>query len=151
MNGSEKKGSIIIVTLFIILALIILIPMAVFRYRGKSRIMKADHKELLEGCRQIIANYDAFTNEWSITTALLAGEKGLEVSPGDRRIPASIQWIEPTSIAVASNYVRITPSSPPRVAIIAYLKEEDEAYKPCEGKWVKLTNCLWYCDYSGGL
>jgi hypothetical protein len=121
---------------------------------GQRKIFKADRKELLASCRQMIANYDKYTNDWADTGALVEGEKGIELTDWKKGqsmkksppIPDPIKSLDPSDIIVATNHVIIQPHYPMRTRIIGFSEGTKETIR-LGGRVTQLTNGLYFYHF----
>jgi hypothetical protein len=123
----------------------------VFEVTAASRLRNADPSQLLHGCRQMMANYTIYSNEWHDVSALREGEKGLSfLDEGGRRhqpVPPYIHALHPLYVRLDTNCVMIRFFHPSALRLIA-VPDGYEKPKGWPGTFTPLTNGLWLV--SGG-
>lgn len=119
---------------------------------GRSRILNSHKGDLLAACREVISNYDKYTNAVARNVSSL-GTSGkefelwnwnenapLDVSPP---LPHALLDIKPMSIVIGTNYLIVQPHNPPRTRILA----SSDGIAPATryiGKTIMLTNGLFF-------
>lgn len=123
---------------------------------GYYRVRTADKTAILIACRQMIANYDSYTNDWKNTVTLDEGEKAIELfdsetgnvySPSDR-LPAPIRELKPIYIVIGKDHLYIALRSPLGSRIEAFADGANQNRRKHEGKRVVITNGLWYSQIN---
>jgi len=112
------------------------------------RIYSADRVALLQACRQMLADRDAYRNDWP-EWRLAAGNKALDSEKGEipPNVPAIIRQMKPRYIIIKQDHVLVMVHAPPRTGFIGCLEGADDL------EWLnrigaqKWTNGLWYFDH----
>ena len=119
---------------------------------AERRILGSDRTELLWACRQIIANYDSYTNKtirgqpsrMKDHKVLITWDDINDRSVDQPPLPESIRRLVPRWIDVGSNYVIINPCKPLGSSIIAYSEGTDYYPLYYTNYSVQLTNGLYF-------
>ena len=146
----SKCGFVFAGLVFLLFCILIYFP--VRDSISRRQLLKIDRTELLDACRQMISNYDSYTNDWRNAAALDRDEKALELWDSkngyryetDPRIPEPIRKLKPMYVVVGKDHMYISLASPTSGRIQAYANGALEKKQNYKGERIALTNGLWY-------
>ena len=143
-------GSVFLFTVLSFVCMLIYFP--VRDSISRSLLLKVDRVELLLACRQMIANYRVYTNDWENVVSLNDDEKAIQLWSSrdgnrykcDPRLPEPIRALRPMYVVVGSDHMYVALTWPRGGRIQAWAEGAAESNRMYKGERIVLAKGLWY-------